>query len=543
MSRSTKAGMGRMPARLAALLIAGAVAAPQQGFAKPPLSASDWLSGSVQKPDTISAWRPGTKPPRDAMRDTRSDIAKTGAVEPVSVTRLGQGNPDSVGTVSPRTAGLPENLWGDSDARDLARLIQQTAPRLPALRRLLRRVLAAQLTAPITAPGDEGVLFLARTDKLLDMAATGAAKELIQASGEGNPARFRRLFDIALLSGDEAKACSKMDRTPGVAPSFEARVFCLALGGDWAAAALVFHGAEAMGQLDPEMAKLLAHFLDDSYSDSADALQPPAIVTPLALRMHEAIGQPLSSQSLPLAFALSDLDGNGGWKAQLDAAERLARAGAIPASQLRAIYVLQGPAASGGVWDRAAGIQKLADAVSARDTAAVAEALPAAFDLMKKAGLGPALADMMGAELGAMPLEGKAGQIALWLALQAGQPQVLFETSGDVTPFDAWLLALASGKNAPPPPDDPLSERAATLSLALQGPMQTEGSAVNPPGSGNQKGRALLEAISDTDAGLDGDIARAARGVSALVALNQSEIARQAVVELILTPMITGRAP
>jgi hypothetical protein len=156
------------------------------------------------------------------------------------------------------------------------RLVRASNPRLPALRRLERRMLAAQLQPPAARPVTEGQLFLARVDKLLDMGATGAAKELLQTAGPGDPERFRRLFDIGLLSRDEAHACEIMDRTPGVAPSFPARIFCLALGGDWAAAALVFHGAEMMGKIDPQMATLLAHYLDDGYSDRRDRADPAA---------------------------------------------------------------------------------------------------------------------------------------------------------------------------------------------------------------------------------------------------------------------------
>ena len=151
--------------------------------AKPPLSASDWLSGSVQQPDNISSWRPGDARPPELKRRSKREIAATGAVEPVGVTRLGEGNPDSKGTVSPRAAGLPANLWGASDSETLVRLVRGSNPRLPVLRRLERRLLATQLQPPVTLPGTEGLLFLARVDKLLDMGATGAARELLQTAG------------------------------------------------------------------------------------------------------------------------------------------------------------------------------------------------------------------------------------------------------------------------------------------------------------------------------------------------------------------------
>lgn len=521
---------------LALALLAG-LALP--AAAKPPLSASDWLSGSVQQPDNISSWRPGDPRPPELKRKTKRDIAPTGGFEPVGVTRLGEGNPDGKGTVSPRAAGLPAGLWGTSDSAVLIRLIRASNPRLPAMRRLERRLLAAQLRAPSAEAGQEGGLFLARVDKLLDMGATGAAKELLKTAGPGDPERFRRLFDIALLSGDEAQACETMDRTPGVAPSFPARIFCLALGGDWTAAALVFHGAEALGRIDPQMAALLARYLDDSYADSTDELPPPQVVTPLDLRLHEAIGQPLPSSALPLAFALADLDQNGGWKARLDAAERLARAGAIPASQLRTIYLEQKPAASGGVWDRAAAVQNLAQALAVRDTAATAAALPPAFDAMAAAGLGPALAEMVGAETAAMGLDGAPGRIALWLALQAGQPQVMTDPPADATEFDAWLLRFAGGEPESAPPAGEGEDRAAVLFPAFLGPSEKD---VPQEAAqlilADKRGEALLAAIADTDAGLDGDLPRAARGLRVLRVLGQQDIARQAMVELVLAPVI-----
>ena len=521
------------------VFLTASMALAEPALAKPPLSASDWLSGSVRQPDNISSWRPDSARPPELKRRSKREIAATGAVEPVGVARLGEGNPDTSGTVSARTAGLPSNLWGTSDSATLARLVRASNPRLPALRRLERRMLAAQLQPPSTVAGAEGQLFLARVDKLLDMGATGAAKELLQVAGPGDTERFRRLFDIALLSRDETHACEIMDRTPGVAPSFPARIFCLALGGDWAAAALVFHGAEVMDKLDPQMATLLAHYLDDTYADSGAEVVPPQVVTPLELRLHEAIGQPLPSSSLPLPFALADLDDTAGWKAQLDAAERLARAGAIPASQLRRIYLQQRPAASGGVWDRAAAIQSLDAALTARDGDAVARTLPAAYETMVSAGLGVALAEMAGAELGAMQLDGPAGLIALRLALQAGQPQVVTRLPADAPEVDQWLLSFASGEPESAPPAGAGEARAAALFPAFLGPSES-----NVPRAtaelilANKRGEAMLAAIADTDAGLDGDLARAAQGLRSLRALGQQEIARQAAVELILAPAV-----
>ncbi|MBF5078046.1 tyrosine-type recombinase/integrase [Paracoccus sp. NBH48] len=308
-----------------------------------PLSASDWLSGSVRGPvRESSAWRPGdAPPPRPSARP--QPVATSGAVGPVQVTRLDQGNPDHTGTQSPRRAGLPADLWSGSDPAQLSQMVLATPARLQSMQALLKRVLTAQLAPPTAPEGMRGQLFLSRADRLLDMGALDEAQSLLVAAGPGQPEIFRRMFDIALLEGDEGRACAIMNGTPGIAPSFAARIFCLAQTGDWAAAAIGLHGAEALGLIDERQAILLTHFLDDAFVDTAELLAPADRMTPLEFRIYEAVGQPLPTQPLPVAFAQSDLRLNSGFKARLEAAERLARTGALPATTLRQIYGEQRP--------------------------------------------------------------------------------------------------------------------------------------------------------------------------------------------------------
>ncbi|MDO5643247.1 MAG: hypothetical protein Q4G26_12810, partial [Paracoccus sp. (in: a-proteobacteria)] len=158
-----------------------------------------------------------------------------------------------------------------------------------------------------------------------------------------------------------------------------ARIYCLALGGDWDAAALLFTGARALGFIDEATAELMARYLDDASAEISDQLEPPEPMTPLAFRLHEAIGQPLPTGDLPLAYAWTDLSERSGWKAQLEAAERLARAGSLPAPILHQLYSAQRPAASGGVWERAAAVQALDAALATGDGARIGAALLAAF--------------------------------------------------------------------------------------------------------------------------------------------------------------------
>lgn len=475
---------------LAKLFLAGAACA------EAPLSASEWLSGSVKGPAReSSAWRPGDPPPPQVKgHGNPQPVAESGAVGKVEVTRLDSANPDMAGTITARNAGLPKDLWQGSETGTIADLILQSPARLPAMNALLQRVLTAQLLPPADSQMRQGQLFLARTDRLLDMGALEQAQALLFASGHGDPEQFRRLFDIALLEGDESRACETMNTTPGIAPSFAARIFCLAHSGDWAAASIGLNGADDLGLIGEQQARLLTHFLHDSYVDSDEELIPSERVTPLEFRIHEAIGQPLPTQPLPLAFAQSDLRANSGWKARLEAAERLARAGAIPAARLREIYTEQKPAASGGVWERAGTMRMLEAAISAGN---ISTALPRAFDEFRAAGMTDVLAAMVAADLPA-DSKGKAGEIAGWLRQWQGLP----------------------------------SNNPVAISPELQ--------VAKPPSPADRKGEALLAAMADIDAGMDGDLPRAAEGIAMLRALGLGGEADLAAAQLTLLPHMTG---
>ncbi|RJE85248.1 hypothetical protein [Paracoccus onubensis] len=477
---------------LIALPFAGMLAGA--AMAETPLSASDWLSGSVKGPAReSSAWRPGDPvPPSVKGQGNPQPVAESGAVGEIKVTRLDGSNPDLAGTITARKAGLPRDLWKDSDVGTIAEGILQSPTRLPAMSALLQRILIAQLQPPQDSEMHRGTLFLARTDRLLDMGALDQARDLIMAAGGREPEQFRRLFDIALLEGEEAQACERMVNTPGIAPSLSARIFCLAQSGDWAAAAIGLNGGEDLGLIDEPQVQLLTHFLHDSYVDSGEQIPLPDHVTPLEFRMHEAIGQPLPTQHLPLAFALSDLRANSGWKARLEAAERLARAGAISPERLRQIYAEQKPAASGGVWERASAMRTLEAAMAAGD---LANALPHAFAQFRAADMADVLAAMVAADLPS-DVAGNAGEIATWLRQWQG------------------LDAMQSAEIAP----------------------ELQNGETEPPAG--RRGEALLEAMADIDAGLDGDLARAAEGLAMMRALGLNSDADLAAAQLTLLPQM-----
>lgn len=533
-------------------------------FAQEPLSANDWLSGSVQEPPSVSAWRPGDARPHDARPKPRGKggaAIESGRVEPVQVTRLDGENPDRAGTLPPRLTGLPPGLWGATPAPELiTQIAALPALSLPALARFERRLWLARLAPPMTErPEDIGKLFMARVDRLLSLGALDAARALLETSGAGDSESFRRRFDIALLQGDEARACEIMDATPGIAPSFPARILCLAMGGDWNAAALTFRGAQSLGLIDPETEALLEHYLDDGFTDLPEVLTLPERPSPLTYRMHETIGQPLATIGLPLAFAQADLRANTGWKAQLEAAERLARAGSLAAPRLRVLYTERRPAASGGVWERARAVQALLAAIEAEDMAAIDRSLPETVHLMAAAGLLAPLGDMISVDLNPLALTGASARLALRLAIYTGDRDSLgvlqnwadaAGTQGAEAELDRFLIAMAKGDPLPQiTPASASAERATQLAPVFTA-ARAESDELAPPyadlDAQNRRGEALLAALSAVDQGAEGDFNRAVEGLRYMRHLGLDGEARRAAVQLILAPEVreaAARAP
>ncbi|MFV0409352.1 MAG: hypothetical protein ACK5LJ_06555 [Paracoccus sp. (in: a-proteobacteria)] len=522
---------------LAALVLGGSSvafpAAAQQG----PLAANDWLSGKSSAPANSSAWRPGDPVPPDAARlrppshgenrgPAGQDIATSAGTVPVGVRRLGATDPDAAGIISARQAGLPDSFWNGAGF-DMAQHVIRIRPSLPASASLTRRTLEAQLPPPaIPSEVRAGDFFLARVDQLIDQGSLPSAMALLNAGGQDNADTFRRQFDIALLMGSEQQACARMAEAPGISSDLAAQIFCLAQAGDWPAAALLLTTSQRLNMISPQMAELLERYLDDSSSDAETVLTPPDPMTPLAFRLHEAIGQPLPTNDLPLKYAWSELDDHSGWKAQLEAGERLARTRALPASELHRLYTAQRPAASGGVWERAAAIQALDAALATGDAARIGPALISAHHRMENAGLRDSFATMIAPRLAPGILTGDSARLALWLRLWVGATEL---SAAPADPLDAAMLALATGGQF----------EALTPALGALAPIFA---ADLPPAPGPDDGvaiaPALYGALADADAGTQGDVTRAARGIQTLRQLGLIADARRVGTQIALDPLL-----
>ena len=522
--------------------------------AEGPLSAIGWLSDSVTAPKggvtpvtPPGLPAPGSRLPQGSalpasvplpqkLRDEPA-VTKDANPAPISAMVLGKPSPDGVGLLSPARTGLPHRLWALARTEDIARRI--TAERtntLPTLQGLLMTLLLAEAEPPVDS-GGRGILLLARIDKLLAMGALDQAMAMTDMAGPPSPELFRRRFDIALLTGTEDAACAEMQTAPHLAPTLPARIFCLARAGDWQAAALTLATSQALGQVAPEDEELLIRFLDPAAADDADPLPAPDQPTPLTWRMYEAIGEPLPSLGLPLAFSHAELRPQAGWKAQLEAAERLARAGAITPNLLLGLYTERRPAASGGIWDRVAAFQRfdraLGGATAQPVTEAVAAALPEAWAAMTGAELEAPFAQLYGKRLMDLPLQDEAAALAFRIALlspeyrAAAEARALAQPGPDLA--DAFLIGLARGKLDGLPAPDSMSRAIAPAFLAPQ--VTDEAQRLLDD---RRTGEALLLALDDLGRGVTGDPRGVAEGLSLLRRLGLEDAARRVALELLL---------
>lgn len=416
-----------------------ALIAATPAVAQAPLSAIDWLSDTVvtPAPDTV----------------TGPAIAQSVRTETIDVATLELTSVDGVGILPPSLSGLPRDFWGTTPTADLIALIESQPIDLPRpARALLHKIVLAELDPPLDSTPSHA-LFLARIDVLLRFGALEEAQALLERAGPTEPTIFRRWFDVSLLTGSEDRACATMRAAPDIAPTFSARIFCLARGNDWAAAALSLETARALNYLSDAEANLMARFLDPELYEGEPIGPLPRPLTPLAYRMLQALGEAPTGGALPLAFSHAKLGRGEGWKPRLEAAERLARRGGISPAQLFSVYTERRQAASGGVWDRVEAVQTFDVALLAGGAPAIADALPAVHRTLGRLDLMPEFAQVYAARLAPYQIDGAAAQISEWV-IALGPTAEAAATAGRIT--DPVLVALAKGNALPATFENPM---------------------------------------------------------------------------------------
>lgn len=482
------------------------------------MSAIDWLSNSVNTPAQVDALEPTESAPNAPTKP-----------EAISVAALGTPSRESIGLLAPHVTGLPPDLWGDTRAEDLARRITaEHTDMLPAMQDLLLMILLAELDAPEGSNGHP-TLLLARIDKLLALGAVEQAEALMERAGPSSPDLFRRWFDVALLTGREDRACAVMRATPDLSPTVPARIFCLARGGDWSAAALTLETGQAIGEVSTEEAVLLTRFLDAEIAEGAPALPIPQRPSPLTFRLYEAIGEPLPTTTLPLAFAHADLRGSVGWKAQVEAAERLARTGAIDANKLLGLYTERKPAASGGVWDRVAAVQAFDVALRAGNIPEIERTLPKAWDAVEAHELEVAFADLFAEPLLRLPLNDRSRGLAVQIGLLSDGYEAVARNAAPQTPKEEFLVALAQGDVSSVSPPTPFYRAVQDGFSREEAPVRLQSLV-----AGKRLGEAVLRAMELFTEGSRGDLDEISDALALFRAVGLEDTARRAALQLLI---------
>jgi hypothetical protein len=476
----------------------------------PEMTPPDWLSDTITRP--------------------HANVATSALPPAITVMPLGAVEIEAIGLLPPAITGLPRDLWGTSETDTLTRLFgAQPVVGLPAIQSFTETLALAELDPPIDAAPDRAALFLARLDLLLARGALDPAQALIERASPRNPDVFRRWFDVSLLNDHADRACVAMAANPDIAPTLTARIFCLARLGDWSAAALTLGTGEALGRLTQTEGDLIARFLDPELFEGEPPLPPDPALTPLTFQMRAAIGERPATAGLPLAFAHADLSDLAGWRAQLDAAERLTRSGAIEPAQWLEIYTARVPSASGGVWDRVAAVQAFDTAILAGNTTATAAHLAAAWEAMEASGLEIAFAETYADHLMRLPLTGDAGLLARRIALLSSRYEQVARTAVPQDDAERFAFAIATGQSAPPPPEAGMGARAVAAAFDATPPdhryawfMQND-----------RLGEALLRAaLVLSDPGRDPDDITDALALYRAVGLE--DVARRAALQLVL---------
>ena len=385
---------------------------PLSAQSNAPISAIDWLSQPGLVPLSESSLIIGD-PTNGAVLDEITTIELEG-----SITK-------SYGLIPTKISKIPINFWTDVDPSTLIQIIGSlSGPGLPAANDLLLRALLAETL------GDEVVLGV-RVRALIDLGAVHAAYSLLGQSQIDNLESFALFSEVALLSDNIEQMCRQLNLARHLSNNEALQVYCLAREGSWDTAVLNFFALRTIGAFSPTMSELLAADLDPELADTLELNQVDAFsVSALEFKLRGSVGQPLATQFLPLKFALSDLSSKADWKQQIEAAERLAAVGSLPAAKLLEKYQSNRRVASGDVWDRALAVQKL-DSVLADPIIDPKTELQAFWTLMHDRKLTSPLAQAWANKLRNFGVASEGDSILFQMQILANANSLDFDTTMD----------------------------------------------------------------------------------------------------------------
>lgn len=453
-------------------------------------------------------------------------VAQSATPPRVEAAPLDAPNLGTAGLLPPSVTGLPMSLWRGSEPSTLEGLIRALDLPVPSLRAQMRAMMLAEAEPP---EGDRDLAYL--TARLTWLEGQGLVEEalaLLDITGVQDPHLFAIWADLALLLGQSEPVCRALAVQPRLSDDIGLKVFCSARGGDWPRAALLLQSAQTLGDLPGRRAELLTRFLDPELASDAPLL-PPVRPSPLEFRLFEALGEPLPTAPLPLPFAVLDLSGDNGWRAQIQAAERLARAGSLPANRLLGLYTLREPAASGGIWDRVDALQEFERALERGTAGAVAPALERVWPQMASAGLLVPFAELYAQALADLPLEGRAAAIARRAGFLSQDYEALTRRLSDTTPETRFLTAIARGESPAAQTDLP---HAAAVAAGFSGAAVP--ATLRRQLDQGRLGEAILRAMALFSSGADGNGKDLTDAIATFRNVGLEDLARRAALELMI---------
>ena len=462
-----------------------------------PLSAIDWLDEQ--------------NTPADPTNQTEA----VPIVEPeIKVVPLEDISRNSVGLLPAQVTGLPSHLWRESHSHALETLLSEfPAEHNAIIHSFLFNLLLTEADAPVE--DDRKHAFLnARIRKLIELGAVDAAYAMLERAAPLPPSLVPLLFELSLYDASLEPACDPVLALGTNYPDAAARVYCLARRGDWLTATLVLDATEALGEFTGRTAALLHIYLETETEDAIDGNLPPNLrVSALDYRLYDAIGTPLTPDLLPRAFAVSDLSGNNGWRAQLIAAERLAQTGAIGDNRLLGIYSANTPSASGGVWDRVAAFQTFETAL--RTNTDVAAALDFAWSKFYATDLARTFANIFAQDV----LDAR-------LSSPAAMDIILMSNHYDAVPeTQDFRTFVAHGIMPVTPPLAPMERAIYDAFLEPRIPFAVEQMIAQ-----GRLGEAILATLIQLDKGSAGDVRDLHESLSTLRLIGLEDLARRAAI-------------
>ncbi len=494
---------------------------PQFAVAETPLSAIGWLNKNREEALNRPAIQGFEQEPATATEATAPSVA----VSTLTETRV-----DAVGLLPPSVTGFPLGIWHESTSSDLVRLLSDlNVSNNPAIQSLLFRLLLAEGHAPYDS--DENYVFLlARIETLINYGAVEPALALLERAAPLPAQLVPSLFDISMLSEALLPACDQVIQLGSAYPNDAERIFCTARKGDWMTAHLMLEATSALNVLDKRQDQLLHIFLGAyDYEENIEELPPPLKSSPLEFRLYEAIGKPLATSSLPLAFAVNDLSGNYGWKAQLEAADRLKTSGALADNRYLGIFTARNPAASGGIWDKVSLIQSLDKAIEEKDVTRAEEALSELWARPDhKALIGP-VARLFSKSLLSMELSQQGEKRAERLSFLSPEYKLMALRSTPITPKEALLKATALNDFSQYSPNSVIEEALFEAFKTSRVPYF-----VTSLMEQHKLGETILTAIIQFEKGSAGDMQDLIDSIATLRLVGLEETARRAALFLLL---------